>query len=221
MAELGIELKGYQQQIDSALSPDFAQAREQYTKLIEKRSQIVQAVALRNRIKVMQRRLDDPTKPVKKEAPVAEEKSPEVAQYISTSVLRDFSMTVGEILRQWHFPSGTRDFGRQLRREPPDIFIVSCVTPRFPSLSYFQFRNSASNALRAPLSSSTRHPEEGSPPSWLVAPSVNSGEIWAETNSRRRMNSLSSPSIAFSPNRRVGVSAPTYVGVTRQIHAAP
>lgn len=107
VAQLGVELKSYQQQIDNALSPDFAQAREQYTKLIEKRSQIVQAIALRSRIKTMQRRLDEPTKSVNKEEPVAEEKSPEVAQYISTSVLRDFSMTVGEILRQWHFPSAT------------------------------------------------------------------------------------------------------------------
>lgn len=107
VAQLGVELKGYQQQIDNALSPDFAQAREQYTKLIENRSQIVQAIALRSRIKAMQRRLDEPTKPVKMEEPVAEEKSPEVAQYISTSVLREFSMTVGEILQQWHFPSAT------------------------------------------------------------------------------------------------------------------
>jgi archaellum component FlaC len=107
VGHLGVELKGYQQQIDNALSPDFAQARQQYTKLIEKRSQILQAIALRNRIKTMQRRLDEPTKPVKNEEPAAEEKSPEVAQYISTSVLRDFSMTVGEILKQWHFPSAT------------------------------------------------------------------------------------------------------------------
>jgi hypothetical protein len=107
VAQLGVELKGYQQQIDNALSPDFAQAREQYTKLIENRSQIVQAIALRSRIKAMQRRLDEPTKPVKMEEPVDEEKSPEVAQYISTSVLREFSMTVGEILQQWHFPSAT------------------------------------------------------------------------------------------------------------------
>ena len=107
VAQLGVELEDYQQQIDNALSPDFTQAREQYTKLIEKRSQVVQAIALRKRIKAMQRRLDEPSKPVKKEEPVAEEKSPEVAQYISTSVLRDFSMTVGEILQQWHFPGAT------------------------------------------------------------------------------------------------------------------
>jgi hypothetical protein len=103
---LGVELKGYQQQIDNALSPDFSQAREQYTKLIEKRAAVLQAINLRKRIKAMQQRLDEPTKPVKPE-PIAEESSPEVDQYISKSVLRDFSMTVGEILQQWHFPGAT------------------------------------------------------------------------------------------------------------------
>ena len=107
VAQLALELKGYQQQIEKALSPDFAQTREQYTRLIEKRSEIVQAIALRNRIRAMQRRLDEPTNPVKKEESAVEERSPEVAQYISTSVLRDFSMTVGNVLQQWHFPSAT------------------------------------------------------------------------------------------------------------------
>jgi archaellum component FlaC len=103
---LRVELKGYQQQIDNALSPDFSQAREQYTKLIEKRAAVLQAINLQKRIKAMRQRLDEPTKPVKPE-PIAEESSPEVDQYISKSVLRDFSMTVGEILQQWHFPGAT------------------------------------------------------------------------------------------------------------------
>lgn len=101
-----MELKGYQQQIDNALSPDFSQAREQYTKLIERRAAVLQAINLQKRIKAVQRRLDEPTKPVKPE-PIAEGSSPEVDQYISKSVLRDFSMTVGEILQQWHFPGAT------------------------------------------------------------------------------------------------------------------
>jgi TolA-binding protein len=108
VAQLGVELKGYQQEIDNALSPDFSAAREKYTKLIEKRSAVIQAIALRNRVKVMQRRMDEPTMPVKKEETVAEEKSPEVAQYIPTSILREFSMTVSDILQQWHFP-GAKD----------------------------------------------------------------------------------------------------------------
>lgn len=107
VAQLGVELKGYQQQIDNALSPNFSLAREEYTKLIEKRAAVIQAIALRNRIKALQRRLDEPAKPVKKEEPAAEETSPEVTQYISTSVLRDFSMTVSDILQQWHFPGAT------------------------------------------------------------------------------------------------------------------
>jgi hypothetical protein len=107
VAQLGVELKGYQQEIDNALSPDFSDAREKYTKLIEKRSTVIQAIALRNRITAMQRRMDEPTRPLKKEELLAEEKSPEVVQYIPTSILREFSMTVSDILQQWHFPGAT------------------------------------------------------------------------------------------------------------------
>jgi uncharacterized coiled-coil DUF342 family protein len=103
---LRAELKDYQQQIDSALSPDFSEARERYTKLIERRAAVSQAINLQKRIKALQRRLDEPTKPVKPES-IAEESSAGVDQYISKSVLRDFSMTVGEILQQWHFPGAT------------------------------------------------------------------------------------------------------------------
>ena len=42
---IAAELKGYQQQIDNALSPDFSQAREQYTKLIERRAAVIQAIS--------------------------------------------------------------------------------------------------------------------------------------------------------------------------------
>lgn len=103
---MGVELKGYQQEIENALSPDFARAREENTKLIEKRAVVLQAINLQKRIKALQRRLDEPTRPVKAE-PVVEESSPEVDQYISKSVLRDFSITVGDILQQWHFPGAT------------------------------------------------------------------------------------------------------------------
>ena len=100
------QLNGYQQEIDNALSPDFSSAREEYTKLIERRANVAQAITLQKRIKSLQRRLDEPTKPAKPE-PVVEEPSPEVDQYISKSVLRDFSITVGDILQQWHFPGAT------------------------------------------------------------------------------------------------------------------
>jgi archaellum component FlaC len=100
------QLNGYQQEIDNALSPDFSSAREEYTKLIERRAAVTQAITLQKRIKSLQRRLDEPTKPAKPE-PVVEEASPDVDQYISKSVLRDFSITVGDILQQWHFPGAT------------------------------------------------------------------------------------------------------------------
>jgi len=103
---LRAELKDYQQEIDNALSPDFSLAREEHTELIERRAKVEQAIALQKRIKALQRRLDEPTKPEKLES-VVEEPISEVAQYISKSVLRDFSIAVGDILQNWHFPGAT------------------------------------------------------------------------------------------------------------------
>ena len=100
-------LKNYQQEIDNALSPDFSSARDDHTKLIERRARVEQAIVLQKRIKSLQRRIDEPTKPAKPEAIAVEETSAAVVQYISQSVLRDFSMTVGEILKQWNFPGAT------------------------------------------------------------------------------------------------------------------
>jgi peptidoglycan hydrolase CwlO-like protein len=104
---LRAELKGYQQEIDNALSPDFSAAREEHTKLIERRAKVEQAIILQKRIKTLQRRIDEPTKPAEPKPVVVEEPASEVAQYISKSILRDFSITVGDILQQWHFPGAT------------------------------------------------------------------------------------------------------------------
>jgi len=104
---LRTELKDYQQEIDNALSPDFSASREEHTKLIERRAKVEQAIILQKRIKTLQRRIDEPTKPAKPEPVVVEEPASEVAQYISKSILRDFSITVGDILQQWHFPGAT------------------------------------------------------------------------------------------------------------------
>jgi len=107
VSTLRVDLKNYQQEIDNALSPDFSSARDDHTKLIERRARVEQAIVLQKRIKSLQRRIDEPTKPAKPEAIAVEETSAEVVQYISQSVLRDFSMTVGEILQQWNFPGAT------------------------------------------------------------------------------------------------------------------
>ena len=101
------DLKAYQQDIDAALSPDFSSAREGYTKLLERRSIILQAITLQKRIRSLQRRLDEPSRQAKPEPATLEEVSPEVDQYISKSILREFSMTVSKILQQWHFPGAT------------------------------------------------------------------------------------------------------------------
>jgi hypothetical protein len=99
-------LKDYQREIDNALSPDFSRARDEYTKLIEKRAKVLGAINLQRRIKDMRRVLDEPTKPPKPE-PIREEHSSEVTQYISKSVLREFSLTASEILQRWDFPGAT------------------------------------------------------------------------------------------------------------------
>ncbi len=104
---LRADLNSYQQEIDNALSPDFSSARDEQTKLIERRSKVQQALLLQKRIKSLQRRIDEPTAPKLLEPVFIEEAPTEVAQSISQSVLRDFSMTVANILQQWDFPGAT------------------------------------------------------------------------------------------------------------------
>ena len=97
----------YQQQIDTALSPDFTAARKQHDILIERRANVRQADVLYKRIKALRRRLDEPAPaPLPK---VSEEKEDpaDIEQYISKSVLREFSKTVEKILSEWHFPDAT------------------------------------------------------------------------------------------------------------------
>jgi hypothetical protein len=102
------EWRQYQQQIESALSPDFAEARKRHDELVEKRATIRQADVLYKRIRNLRRRLDEPEPAAPPpEKPEEKEDTPDVDQYISTSVLRQFSKTVERILNEWHFPDAT------------------------------------------------------------------------------------------------------------------
>jgi hypothetical protein len=111
------EWREFQQQIDTALSPDFSKARKKHSELIETRSSIQQALALYKRIRGLKRRLDEPTlvpppkKLEEKEGPAA------VEQYISKSVLRDFSKTVEKVLNEWHFPDATDVYFDEVQRD--------------------------------------------------------------------------------------------------------
>jgi hypothetical protein len=109
------ELRECQQQIDSALSPDFSEARKSYAELIEKRATIRQAALIHKRILTMRRRIDEPPAPppVKPETPEATE----VNQYIPTTVLRDFSKTVEKILKAWHFPNATDVYFEEVKKD--------------------------------------------------------------------------------------------------------
>ncbi len=111
------EWRQYQQQIETALSPDFAEARKKHTELIEKRSNIQQAVILYKRVASLKRRLDEPTPTQVPDKPQEKEESADVEQYISKSVLREFSKTVEKILNEWHFPDATDVYFDEEKRD--------------------------------------------------------------------------------------------------------
>jgi len=111
------QLRGYQQQIDAALSPEFGSARKSYEELIEKRANIRQAAVIYKRLLATRRRLDEPaTTPPPPEKPEPNE-STGVYQYISKTVLRDFSKTVEKILQEWHFPNATDVYFDEVTRD--------------------------------------------------------------------------------------------------------
>ncbi len=103
----------YQKQIESALSPDFAEARTEHSALIEKRSKVQQAIVIYKRVQGLKRRLDEPNPAPPPEKLVEKGDASEVNQYIPKSVLGAFSKTVEQILQEWHFPGAT---GRIFRR---------------------------------------------------------------------------------------------------------
>lgn len=108
----------YQQQIDTALSPDFSDTRKKYAALIEKRSTVQQAAALFKRIRILKRRLDEPTLTLPPPEKLEEKDGPAaVEQYISKSVLREFSQTVEKVLNEWHFPDATDVYFDEVQRD--------------------------------------------------------------------------------------------------------
>lgn len=101
---LEAELVGYQQQIDAALSPEFGSARKSYENLIERRAVIRQAAILYKKLLSVRRRLEEPTTPPPEQTE-PREGAGDVEQYISKSVLRNFSKSIEKILQEWHFPN--------------------------------------------------------------------------------------------------------------------
>jgi hypothetical protein len=109
------QLRGYQQQIDAALTPQFGFAQKSYEELIEKRANIRQAIIIYKRLVATRRRLDEPTPPQLTMPEPTEPSS--VDHYISKSVLRDFSKKVENILNEWHFPNATDVYFDELTRD--------------------------------------------------------------------------------------------------------
>jgi hypothetical protein len=106
-ATLRADLQNHQQQIDTALSPDFSEARKKNTELIERRAAVRQAAILYRRVCGLKRRLDEPALPAPKEVTGGSEGIPAVQAYIPKAALHDFSKTVEKILQEWHFPGAT------------------------------------------------------------------------------------------------------------------
>jgi len=107
----------YEREIEQALSPDFASAREQHAALIERRANIRQADVLYKKIRSLRRRLDEPTPVPKKVVAQEPEETPEVQEYIPKSILGEFSKTVSAILTEWHFPDSTDVYFDELNRD--------------------------------------------------------------------------------------------------------
>jgi phage shock protein A len=97
----------FQQQMETALSPHFAELRKKRDALVERRLAVQQAIALNKRIKGLRRRLDEPAPPAPEKLVAHKASGSSVNQYISKSVLRDISKTVGNVLGEWHFPGAT------------------------------------------------------------------------------------------------------------------
>ena len=112
---LEVELRGFQQQIDAALSPEFGAVRESYEQLIERRAAVRQAAILYKKLLSARRRLEEPVSPP--ETPEPGGNGSDVEQYISKSILRNFSKTVERILREWHFPNATDVYFDEVTRD--------------------------------------------------------------------------------------------------------
>ena len=114
---LETEWKQYQQQMETALSPDFTSARKRHDELIEKRSTVRQALVLYKRIKSIRRRLDEPAPDPSEKPEEVKAETAGVDQYIPKSVLRNFSKTVEHILTEWHFPDATDVYFDEVKRD--------------------------------------------------------------------------------------------------------
>jgi len=111
------EWRKYQQQIETALSPDFSEARKKHAALVEKRSQVQQAIVIYKRIQNLKRRLDEPTPAAAPEKPIEKEDVPDVEQYIPKTALGAFSKIVEQILNEWHFPDATNVYFDEGKRD--------------------------------------------------------------------------------------------------------
>lgn len=114
---LRADFNEYKEQIETALSPDFENARKRYKELADQRAKLEQADILYKRIKALRKRLDEPAPAAPPKPAAVEDDDTEVDQYISKSTLANFSKTVEDILNAWHFPNATNVYFDVLTRD--------------------------------------------------------------------------------------------------------
>jgi hypothetical protein len=149
----------YQKQIESALSPVFAEARTEHSALIEKRSKVQQAIVIYKRVQGLKRRLDEPNPAPPPEKLVEKGDASEFNQYSPKSVLGAFSKTVEQILQEWYFPSATNVYFDEGKRDvvigtgcAVAVGLASELLPIQPSLLLYS-NTAAPGKCRIPASS--------------------------------------------------------------------
>jgi len=97
--EVEREYEKVDQKIREAISPDFNKSQLEYTKLMEKKSEVGSGLELFGRLKKLEGQ-----KAALNELEEDEDKKETVTTKLSKSVLNDFSKTVERILKAWNFP---------------------------------------------------------------------------------------------------------------------
>jgi hypothetical protein len=111
---LEVELRKFQQKIDAALSPEFAEARKTHAELIEKRAAVRTAAGVYRRVVDTRKKISqNAIAPFK---PELVEETP-VTQYMPKAALDAFAKLAEKLLQAWHFPNATNVYFDEAKRD--------------------------------------------------------------------------------------------------------
>jgi predicted nucleic acid-binding Zn-ribbon protein len=112
---LELQLRSLQQQIDAAVSPEFAETRTAYSQLVEKRSEVRQALNVYRRVLDTRAKLLQVPEGMHKGEP--EDEATSVTQYLSKTALDEFANGVERLLQAWHYPNATNVYFDETKRD--------------------------------------------------------------------------------------------------------